>query len=157
MDLERCRKSSRQAATPAPADKKEILQPENEGTGGARQPADHRFERKGASTHESKLAPAPASSKSHQLKISSRLFHVASDLLTQRLDRRKLDFITHPVEKTDLELALRRQLNGIKVQQVSFDRKRIRSKRWTIAHVRDGIETLRLHARTCDVNAILGH
>ncbi len=38
-----------------------------------------------------------------------------------------------------------------------FNGERIRPKRRTIAHIRDGIKTLRSHARARDINAILGH
>src|SRR5580704_13319644 len=89
------------------------------------------------------------------MKIPSRFLNIPRDLLAQRLHRRKLDLIAHPVEKTDLDFALRRQIKGMKVQQVSLNRKRIRPKRRTIAHIRDRIEALLPNPRTRDINAIL--
>src|SRR5208282_6749414 len=60
---------------------------------------------------------------SQQMEIPLRLLHVAANLLAQGLDRRKLDFIPQSLEETDLDLGLRRQFNGMEVQQVRFNRK----------------------------------
>ena len=63
------------------------------------------------------------------MKISSSLLHILCDLLAQCLDRRKLNFVAKPVEKGNLDFALRRQLDGMKIEQVRLDRKRLGSKR----------------------------
>ena len=71
------------------------------------------------------------------MKISSSRLHVLRDLLAQCLDRRKFNFIAHPVEKANFDLALRPQLEGMKIEQVRLDRKLVGSKCRTIAHIRD--------------------
>src|SRR5258708_2327705 len=78
-------------------------------------------------------------------------------LLHLRPSRWKLDLIAHPVEKTDLDFALRRQLNGMEVQQVGLDGERVCAKRWPIAYVGNGVEAFIAYARPCDVNAIFGN
>src|SRR5260370_3879533 len=98
-----------------------------------------------------------ASLTPQQMKISARLLHIARDLFAQRVDRRELDLIAYSVEKTDLDFALRRQLNGMEVQQVRLDGKRLRAERRTIANIGHGIKTLVSYARPCDVNAIFGN
>src|ERR1700686_4358609 len=80
-----------------------------------------------------------------QMKISSCLLHITRDLLPQRLHGRELDLIPHSIEKTDLDFALRRQLDRMKVQQVGLDGKRIGAKGRTIAHIRHGIKALVSH------------
>src|SRR5260370_41692285 len=98
-----------------------------------------------------------ASLTPQQMKISARLLHVMRDLFAQRFHRWKLDLIAHPVEKTDLDFALRRQLNGMEVQQVGLDGERVCAKRWPIANIGHGLKTLASNARPCDVNAIFGN
>src|SRR5438132_3360665 len=90
------------------------------------------------------------------MKIPPCLLHVASDLFAQCFHRRKLDLIAYASEKTDLDFALRRQLYGMKVQQVGFDGEGFCSKGWTIAYVCHGIKALGCHARPTDVDAVLG-
>src|ERR1700722_292303 len=89
------------------------------------------------------------------MEISSCLLYVAPDLLAQSLDRRKFDFIAQPIEKANLHLALRRQFDGMKVQQVSLDGKRIRSEGWAVSYIGYRIKAFCTHACPRDVDAIL--
>src|SRR5258708_177074 len=98
-----------------------------------------------------------ASLTPQQMKISARLLHVMRDLLAQGLDGRKLDLIAHAVEKTDLDFALRSQVNRMEVQQVRLDGKRLRAERRTIANIGHGLKALASNARPCDVNAVFGN
>src|SRR5271169_3661674 len=95
--------------------------------------------------------------ESQEMEVPSRLLYIACDLLAQRLYGRKLDLIAHPLEEADFDFALRRQFNGVKVQQVGLDRKRLRTEGRTIAHVRDGIKALVAYARPGDVYPVLRH
>src|ERR1700735_1985076 len=45
----------------------------------------------------------------------------------------------------------------MKVEKVGLDSKRIRTKRWTIAHIRDRIKLLNAHARAGNIDAIFRH
>ena len=76
------------------------------------------------------------------MKISPRLLHIAAYLLAQRVNRGKFNLIPHPLQKTYFNFGLRRQFNGMEIQQMRFDRKQFCSKRWTIAHIRDRIKPL---------------
>jgi hypothetical protein len=60
-----------------------------------------------------------------QVKIPSGLLHIPGDLVAESLDGRELNFFTYMVEEMQLDFGLRGQLNGMKIQQVSFDRERI--------------------------------
>ena len=50
------------------------------------------------------------------MKIPSRPFHVARNLLAQRFDGRKLDLFPHAFEERDLDLGLRAELNWMEIQ-----------------------------------------
>lgn len=56
------------------------------------------------------------------MKVSSRSLYVPRNLFAKRLDRRELDFVAQPVEKTNFNLAFGRQIDGMEIQQVRFDR-----------------------------------
>src|SRR5271157_5217758 len=45
----------------------------------------------------------------------------------------------------------------MKIQQVSFNGKRFRAKRWTVSHIRDRVETFIAHAGPRDIHAVLRH
>src|ERR1022692_615063 len=52
------------------------------------------------------------------------------------------------------DFRLRRKFQRMKVQQVSFNGKRIGSESWTVPDVRDRIETFVAHARASDIDTI---
>src|ERR1700692_583614 len=91
------------------------------------------------------------------MKISPRLVHIVRNLFAQCFDGRKLDLISDPIEKADLHFALRRQFNGMKIEKVSFNGKRIRAKGRTITNVGYGLEALAPDLRPGDVDAIFRH
>src|SRR5215471_13338488 len=50
-----------------------------------------------------------------EVKIPARLLHVASDLVTQGIDRGELYFVAQAFVEADFNLSLRRQLEGMKI------------------------------------------
>src|SRR4029077_4794050 len=92
-----------------------------------------------------------------QVKISPCFFHISCNLFAKGVDRGKLDLVAQAVEEADLNLGRWLQRNGMEVQQMSFNGKRIGAKRRAIADVGNGIELLLTDARAGDINAVFGH
>jgi len=63
--------------------------------------------------------------------------------------------VAQALEEADFDFALRCQFNGMKVQQMRFNGKRVRTKRRAIADVSNGFKLLRTHPRTSNVDAIV--
>ena len=70
------------------------------------------------------------------------LGHIPSDLLFQRFDGRELDLVAQAIEEMEFDFGFRRKFERVKIQQVSFDGKRIGAKRRAVSNVGDRIETL---------------
>ena len=79
--------------------------------------------------------------------------HVAGDLRPQRVHVGPALLRPQPLQKEDLHLSPRRDLDGMKVQQVALDGERRFSEGRTIAHIGDRLEPLAAHARARDINA----
>src|ERR1700739_99827 len=60
-----------------------------------------------------------------QMKIPPRLLHISCNLLSQRIDRRKLELLSNALQKQHLDFGLRRQFNRMEIQKVGLDRERI--------------------------------
>src|SRR5215475_5639993 len=93
----------------------------------------------------------------HQRKIPSRPADVPANLLAQSVDRIKFDFIAQPLEKEQLDLGLGGERNGMKVEQVSFDGKRICAESWTVTDVSHRVEAFIANPRARDIDAIPGY
>src|SRR5262249_46977476 len=93
----------------------------------------------------------------HQRKIPPRPADVPANLLAQRVDGVKFDFIAQPLEKEQLDLGLGRERNGMKVEQVSFDGKGICAEGGTVTDVRHRVEAFFANPGAGDVDAITGY
>ena len=93
-------------------------------------------------------------SQSQQMKKASSFSYVLANLLAQGLHRRKFDFVAEPSEKINFDFRFWIQFDGMEVEQMGFDRKRLGAEGGTIADVGDGVEALIAHAGSSDVNAI---
>src|SRR5271168_1897736 len=90
------------------------------------------------------------------MEVSARLVDIASNLLPQNFDGRKLDLVAQALQKADLDLRLRREFDGMEIEQVGLDGEKLRPEGWTIPHIRNRIESLRAHPRAGNVDAVLG-
>src|SRR5262252_9051581 len=82
---------------------------------------------------------------------------VFGDLGAQSVDRWELDFIAQALKEKDLDLGVGAQFNGMEVEQVSLDRKRICAEGGTVADVCDRFKALFTYATARDVNPVLRH
>jgi hypothetical protein len=78
-------------------------------------------------------APTP---QPEQMKISPRLLHVARNLFSQRVHRRKFDLIPQSLEEADLNLSVRGKFQRMEIQQMGLNREQFVPKSWPIPHVR---------------------
>src|SRR5437764_15144472 len=92
-----------------------------------------------------------------QMKIPSRLLYIPGNLFAQRIDGRELDLIPQSLQKTDLHFRVRRQFDGMEVQQVRLNGEQLGPEGRTIPYVGHRIKALRCHARPRDVNAVFGY
>src|SRR5581483_3922488 len=88
------------------------------------------------------------------MKVPPGFPDILRNLLAQSVNGRKLDFITQPLKKRYFDFRLRGKFDGMEIQQVSLDRKRISAECRAISHVGHGIKTLLAHTRARDVDAI---
>ena len=89
-----------------------------------------------------------------QGKIPPCFANVSANLLTQGVDGIKFDFIAQPFEKEQLNLRLGRERNGMKVEQVRFDGKRVCAEGWAVTNVRHRVEAFFANTRARDVDAV---
>ena len=57
------------------------------------------------------------------MEVSARFAHIARDLFAQRIHRRKLDFVAQAMQEINLDFGVGRQFDGMKVQEMAFNRK----------------------------------
>src|ERR1019366_4070328 len=69
------------------------------------------------------LGTNPCPSQPPQILLP--LPHIPPDLLSQRIDRRKLDLIPQTIQKMKFDFRFRRKLEWMEIQQVRFDGKGI--------------------------------
>src|SRR5215469_15022149 len=93
----------------------------------------------------------------HQCKVPPRLADVPANLVAQGVDGIKFDLITQPLEKEQLDFGLGGERNGMKVEQVRFDGKRVGAEGGTVADVSHRVEALFANPRARDVDAVAGY
>src|SRR5258708_1163697 len=91
-----------------------------------------------------------------QMKIAPGPLHVFADLLLESIRRGKFDLRTAPAQERNLNLSLRREFHGMKVEQVGFNGKDLVLECWSLADIGYGIEYLAAHSRASDVDAVGG-
>src|ERR1700683_5596853 len=92
----------------------------------------------------------------HQVQVALRLPNIAHDLLFQSLRRRPAPFLAQPAIKNKPERRLLLQLNRMKIEQMRFHRKRVRTESWPVTDVGHRIEPLPSYSHLRDVYAVWG-
>jgi hypothetical protein len=57
------------------------------------------------------------------VKISAGFLHIAGNLLAQSVNRGEFDFIAQALQEADFDFGLGSEFDGMKVKQMSFNRK----------------------------------
>src|SRR5581483_11055160 len=65
--------------------------------------------------------------------------------------------LAESLQKMKLDLCFRGEFQGMKVQQMTLDRERVRAERWPVADIRDRVKAFAAHANAGDVNAVSGN
>src|SRR5512146_1120770 len=89
-----------------------------------------------------------------EMEVAAGLMNVGGDLGAKFIHGRKLDFRAQAAKKEQLHLRFRVEVEGMEVEEMSFDGERFGAKSRAFSHVGYRIETFLGHARAGDVNAI---
>jgi aspartate carbamoyltransferase catalytic subunit len=90
-------------------------------------------------------------------KESAGPVDVFADLGPQLFNRRKLNFVAKSLQKANLNYRVRVQREGMEIEQVTLNGKRIHTKGRSIAYICHGIKQLRAHTGPRDVHAMFGN
>src|SRR5262249_5878917 len=88
------------------------------------------------------------------LKVSSRLLHIFRNLIPQSLDGRKSDLITQPLQEMNFHFRVRRELQGMEIQQVTLNGKRFSPECRSSPHIGHRVKALLPDSSPGDVHAI---
>lgn len=91
------------------------------------------------------------------MEVAAGVVDVGGDLGTKFFDGRKLDFRAQAAEEEQLDLRFRGQVEGMEVEQVSFNGERLGAECGALADIGYGIETLFGDTGAGNVNAIARH
>src|SRR5579872_1869561 len=92
-----------------------------------------------------------------QMKVPAGLSYILGDLFAQGIDCWEFYFVPESLQEADFNFGFRRQVDGMEIQQMRFDREKLVAECGAVADVGDGIETLGGDARPGNINAIFGH